>query len=1693
MNVNFIINALIFISVKLVVCRNANEFYTFRDAKATSVFIAANNDFEKHGANRAFQIGSSYWSSEGQHNDTDFVSWTGELYEKALISQINIFWEYAPKEVEISFSLTGDDFNVVMPFRATFENKRSYKENFKLDVPYETKYVRLTLRGAINTYFGIRHIHVVGYGHPMFMLKSGISSKDGEMCLQLEEGNTDNQPRVVLDLCVNAIAAADGRELWIQNSRQQIVSAVTYPPKCLTTVESSKHGPVILDDCTDDSCTWEFVGNAQISLKNGNNLCLTQQDDNSNVAGMGNLVDKYGSELKVVSSGSSDGHEEKFAVDQDKKTYWASLLFPDDGQHVATMTIDFGKVVHASRVVIDWEYQPLSYSIEASSDNITFKQIAANLSNASHTTTDAFPGTDFLQLRVVMMRPHYLHGVVSGGYVYGIRDLSVLSNNLITVVGDCRAAANSADARDKYFVSYVSAFEPIMSRKITSMENNLHAVIADVSDEMNRLKESLEESASCMDEKQDYEHHIDSIVKKELSLWKTFTTCKCGMEDVLQSDLSTLGENRNNPAEDCYFISQKGRSGFYWIQPPCSKQPLRVYCDMDSQSSIFIWNGVNSASIANGLSNSAQFQCASYGLEPFVIKSKHQIDEIKKAIHIMGFDKKLESYIPLAYRFGSDNKFRDFMNIFSFISLPLPGNSSLSASGSTNNTTTSSVNARVIGTGTDTNTVKGNITRDTNPNDNGSNGSTTRQNDTAVDNGAVLNNNSGATTTTPDSVVGIDDNINNDELEDLHMNAMGLSMATSELEKFDMETSEISAIVCSTNKTDEIATPVELNCGDVFGKSKKLYGSLNTNILVRCVEDCSEKTDLFVYGKDGLYSDRSAICPAAIHSGVIASKGTFVISVESGMKYYEGSKQNGIQSLYYNKSWHGLKDIIKEDPMKEKGSEQSDQSLEHNGPDCKYSIRILPLEKRCPIVETQGSFLQISTPTNTVASSSTTITTNNNSVDGNAKTRLEGDTSNNNSVNTISSGTIVNIDSKFDPNTMKYANKVIDTMDSLYGVDNKTVTNVIEQIAVVVSQAKKRLKSLEPIHNKQNESITSLFDRGGLLESGVENVYDSLDSKRTLYANLLEDENSKNVDVASDFVLDYGTMHFSKTFSVYDSAMTSGKSNWGYSNTPLDGRKAYVVQSGDSDSELVGEGSYAFINHFKYFDFDSSFDVMASGAGSMGIAFRAHDKFNFYLFRMNFADSNKQLIKVEDGVAQVLLTNPDEGYEKDKWYNVRIICEYYYISVYCNNQRIFRVIDTSFLYGYFGLFSSGSNSSFHFDNVIIKNKEVKHVESPLRMQRLSHIKCCNYSETFTGSVHDNYLIVNPQYSTKTSWSYENLFNGEHKVIHQVKPSFDPLDIGSLAILKNDRYCKTGFLRFRVLPQCEAGTVGAALHYRDEKNMFLVEINVQEFRIRQVKDGDVKVLAKENAKLAISKWNVIEIEIGENYIKAKAKVDVGHNYILKGFLSSFDYSVTASVSFDNGHYAESNPVKHYGSDNEGSARTAGRVMGNGIGLKSLACDSCYFDNVHISSEKPKEINTNFISVSSSWKPCLTVNLIQRKKFCNLVSKDKKAECLSHFCAHCCNHHTRLLGDQETLNCINSCSKNNLVFNSNVKRFNVYLGSCTSFQGPGFDHCKGDKSCLIQSCKLCCHSGHYNQFDKDRFLESAYCENKCKIPF
>merc|ERR1712187_861391 len=58
---------------------------------------------------------------------------------------------------------------------------------------------------------------------------------------------------------------------------------------------------------------------------------------------------------------------------------------------------------------------------------------------------------------------------MGGGHMlYGVRSVSVLSPRLQAVADNCAEAARSKDARDKYFASFVSEFDPASSQALQS-------------------------------------------------------------------------------------------------------------------------------------------------------------------------------------------------------------------------------------------------------------------------------------------------------------------------------------------------------------------------------------------------------------------------------------------------------------------------------------------------------------------------------------------------------------------------------------------------------------------------------------------------------------------------------------------------------------------------------------------------------------------------------------------------------------------------------------------------------------------------------------------------------------------------------------------------------------------------------------------------------------------------------------------------------------------------------------------------------------------------------------------------------------------------------------------------------------------------------------------------------------------------
>ena len=71
---------------------------------------------------------------------------------------------------------------------------------------------------------------------------------------------------------------------------------------------------------------------------------------------------------------------------------------------------------------------------------------------------------------------HAVYGIFKGHSLYGVADIKLLAASMQSVVTECGVAAKSADARDKYFQSYVGEAGICSSSSLRSEVPSLEAL-----------------------------------------------------------------------------------------------------------------------------------------------------------------------------------------------------------------------------------------------------------------------------------------------------------------------------------------------------------------------------------------------------------------------------------------------------------------------------------------------------------------------------------------------------------------------------------------------------------------------------------------------------------------------------------------------------------------------------------------------------------------------------------------------------------------------------------------------------------------------------------------------------------------------------------------------------------------------------------------------------------------------------------------------------------------------------------------------------------------------------------------------------------------------------------------------------------------------------------------------------------------
>ena len=144
------------------------------------------------------------------------------------------------------------------------------------------------------------------------------------------------------------------------------------------------------------------------------------------------------------------------AVDNNEATYWASKF--DETDEVA-LTINLGSKSLVEDMQVDWEFPAKSFAVLVSTDGQHFTEIYSTSVNILSTTHISLGGRTATAVKIVMRAPHAVQGHLEGHSLYAISSIGVFANQLGSVVEDCSTAAETKDARDKFFMSQVSEYD----------------------------------------------------------------------------------------------------------------------------------------------------------------------------------------------------------------------------------------------------------------------------------------------------------------------------------------------------------------------------------------------------------------------------------------------------------------------------------------------------------------------------------------------------------------------------------------------------------------------------------------------------------------------------------------------------------------------------------------------------------------------------------------------------------------------------------------------------------------------------------------------------------------------------------------------------------------------------------------------------------------------------------------------------------------------------------------------------------------------------------------------------------------------------------------------------------------------------------------------------------------------------------
>ncbi len=133
----------------------------------------------------------------------------------------------------------------------------------------------------------------------------------------------------------------------------------------------------------------------------------------------------------------------------------------------------------------------------------------------------------------------------------------------------------------------------------------------------------------------------------------------------------------------------------------------------------------------------------------------------------------------------------------------------------------------------------------------------------------------------------------------------------------------------------------------------------------------------------------------------------------------------------------------------------------------------------------------------------------------------------------------------------------------------------------------------------------------------------------------------------------------------------------------------FLGEAANLDPTVDRPGSYrSFVAGEDWGDGELSFEVASSDDDGLGVAFRFNGPQDHYLWSMDQQRSFHVLAR-KKGDSYQILARKTSGYQKDRWYAVRVVLDGPKIAVYVDGQKDLETVDPTFPKGTFALYAWG--------------------------------------------------------------------------------------------------------------------------------------------------------------------------------------------------------------------------------------------------------------------------------------------------------------------------------------------------------------------------------------------------------------------